>query len=246
MDKKEILNKLQYVLKGLELDEDRKRLLNDIITDLYDFADQGQNPDMTKYLTKENIPAATSEKIGGIKSQKTGTTSGKDYKVEIASDGTAKVNVPWTDTNTIYSAFKGASSSATGGTGLVPAPAQNDQTKYLRADGTWQTPPNTTYSKASTSTDGLMSKEDKSKLDGLILVPTGGSTGQVLKKTASGVAWQTDTNTTYSAANTSTLGLVKQAATVAALEGEDEIATVIARVNTLIANLKTAGIIANA
>lgn len=203
MDKKEILNKLQYVLTGLGLDDKRKRLLNEVITDLYDFADQGQNPDMTKYLTKDNVPAATSEKIGGIKSQKTGTTSGKDYKVEVASDGTAKVNVPWTDTNT-------------------------------------------TYAKATTSADGLMSKEDKSKLDGLILVPTGGSTGQVLKKTSDGVAWQADSNTTYGAANASTLGLVKQGATVAALEEADEIATVIARVNTLIANLKTAGIIANA
>lgn len=148
MDKKEILNKLKYVLKGLNLDEDRKRLFNDIIIDLYNFADQGQNPDMTKYLTKDNIPSATSEKIGGIKSQKTGTASDKDYKVEVASDGTAKVNVPWSDT-------------------------------------------------------------------------------------------------TYSAANTSTLGLVKQSENVTALEAEDEIATVIARVNTLIANLKTAGIIAN-
>ena len=203
MDKQEILNKLKYFLKGLGLDDNRKRLLNEVITDLYDFADQDQNPDMTKYLTKDNIPAATSEKIGGIKSQKTGTTSGKDYKVEVASDGTAKVNVPWTDTNT-------------------------------------------TYAKATASADGLMSKEDKSKLDGLILVPSGGSAGQVLKKTSNGVAWQADNNTTYSAATSSTLGLVKQGATVAALEEADEIATVIARVNTLIANLKTAGIIANA
>ena len=202
MNKTEICNKLQYVLKGIELDEDRKKLLNEVIMDLYDFADKGQNPDMTKYVLKDEMPAATTNKIGGIKSQKTGTTSGKDYKVEVASDGTAKVNVPWTDTNT-------------------------------------------TYTKATTSADGLMSKEDKSKLDGLILVPTGGTAGQVLKKTSSGVAWQADSNTTYSAANASTLGLVKQGATVAALESEDEIATVIARVNTLIANLKTAGIIAN-
>lgn len=202
MDKTELCNKLQYVLKGIELDEDRRKLLNEVIIDLYDFADKGQNPDMTKYVLKDEIPTATSNKVGGIKSQKTGTTSGKDYKVEVASDGTAKVNVPWTDTNT-------------------------------------------TYAKATTSADGLMSKEDKSKLDGLILVPTGGAAGQVLKKTSGGVAWQADSNTTYSAANASTLGLVKQGATVAALEAEDEIATVIARVNTLIANLKTAGIIAN-
>ncbi len=33
--------------------------------------------------------------------------------------------------------FTGASSSAAGSTGLVPAPAMGDQNKYLRADGTW-------------------------------------------------------------------------------------------------------------
>lgn len=58
------------------------------------------------------------------------------------------------------------------------------------------------------------------------------------------VPW-TDNNTTYNAANTTTLGLVKQAATVEALEENDEIATVISTVNTLISNLKTAGVVAN-
>ena len=38
---------------------------------------------------------------------------------------------------------------------------------YLRGDGTWATPPNTTYSNATTSTSGLMSNTDKSKLDGI-------------------------------------------------------------------------------
>ena len=58
------------------------------------------------------------------------------------------------------------------------------------------------------------------------------------------VPW-TDNNTTYNAANTTTLGLVKQAATVEALEEADEIATVISTVNALISNLKTAGVVAN-
>ena len=82
-----------------------------------------------------------------------------------ASDGTAT----WgNDNNTTYSAFKGATSSAAGGSGLVPAPAQGDNSsKYLKADGTWQTPPNTTYSNATSSTSGLMSSTDKAKLDGI-------------------------------------------------------------------------------
>lgn len=58
------------------------------------------------------------------------------------------------------------------------------------------------------------------------------------------VPW-TDNNTTYTAATSTKLGLVKQAATVEALEEADEIATVISTVNTLISNLKTAGVVAN-
>ena len=42
--------------------------------------------------------------------------------------------------------MKGATSSADGTAGLVPAPAAGSQaTKYLRADGTWRVPPDTKY-----------------------------------------------------------------------------------------------------
>ena len=37
--------------------------------------------------------------------------------------------------------MKGATASAAGTAGLVPAPAAGAQAKYLRGDGTWQTPP---------------------------------------------------------------------------------------------------------
>lgn len=63
--------------------------------------------------------------------------------------------------------MKAATTAAAGADGLVPAPAAGGQTKYLRGDGTWQTPPNTTYSPATASANGLMSKEDKIKLDGV-------------------------------------------------------------------------------
>jgi len=39
--------------------------------------------------------------------------------------------------------MSGASSSADGEIGLVPKPTKGNQNKYLRADGTWQTPPDT-------------------------------------------------------------------------------------------------------
>lgn len=48
-------------------------------------------------------------------------------------------------TDTTYEAMAGASATADGKSGLVPKPTKGNQTKYLRADGTWQTPPNTTY-----------------------------------------------------------------------------------------------------
>lgn len=60
-----------------------------------------------------------------------------------SADGTA---VWAADNNTTYSAFKAATASAAGGAGLVPAPAAGAQAKYLRADGSWQTPPDTKYS----------------------------------------------------------------------------------------------------
>ena len=128
-----------------------------------------------------------------------------------SSDGTAQ----WgNDNNTTYSAFKGATSSAAGGSGLVPAPAATNATQYLRGDGTWATPPDTKYNNASTSSAGLMSSGDKAKLDGIAAnannyahptsagnkhIPAGGSAGQILRWSADGTAqWGNDNNTTYS------------------------------------------------
>ena len=82
------------------------------------------------------------------------------------SDITA-LGIPGSDTNTTYSVFKGATATAAGGSGLVPAPASGQNTRYLRGDGTWQTPPNTTYNVATDEANGLMSAADKAKLDGI-------------------------------------------------------------------------------
>ncbi len=60
------------------------------------------------YLT--SIPAATSSSYGGI--QIGYTTSGKNYAVQL-SNGKAYVNVPWTDTNTTYTAGTNISISGT-------------------------------------------------------------------------------------------------------------------------------------
>jgi hypothetical protein len=83
----------------------------------------------------------------------------------VAKSDITGLGIPAQDTT--YNAFKGASASAAGGTGLVPAPAKGDQAKFLKADGTWGTPENTTYEEATTSTAGLMSSADKTKLNGI-------------------------------------------------------------------------------
>lgn len=77
------------------------------------------------------------------------------------------------DTNTTYGNMKGATSSANGSSGLVPAPSSGKQTSFLRGDGTWVTPTNTTYGVATTTSNGLMSKEDKTKLNIYPTLPTG-------------------------------------------------------------------------
>ena len=71
-----------------------------------------------------------------------------------SSDGTA---VWGTDNNTTYSNMSGASSSAAGKAGLVPAPSAGASNRYLRSDGTWQVPPdtNTTYSTGNATTAGI-------------------------------------------------------------------------------------------
>ena len=51
-------------------------------------------------LTDDLPTQATSTKLGLVKSSTTGTAANRDYNVEVNSDGTMKVNVPWTDTDT--------------------------------------------------------------------------------------------------------------------------------------------------
>ena len=89
-----------------------------------------------------------------------------------SADGTA---VWGSDNNTTYSKFKGATSDAAGGDGLVPAPAKGAQGQFLRGDGTWATPTDHTYSTmtgASSSADGA---------SGLVPKPAAGSQSKFLR-----------------------------------------------------------------
>lgn len=63
----------------------------------------------------------------------------------------------------------GAGSETDGAAGLVPQPVAGAAGRFLRADGTWVTPPNdnTEYEKATNTADGLESKEHFIKVEGI-------------------------------------------------------------------------------
>ena len=67
------------------------------------------------------------------------------YKITVDSLGhvSAATTVAKGDLTGIIGNFGAASASAAGSTGLVPAPAKGDQTKFLRADGKWIVPTDT-------------------------------------------------------------------------------------------------------
>lgn len=136
---------------------------------------------------------ATSDKLGLVKIGY--SANGKNYPVVLDGNGKMYVNVPWTDTNTTYTNMGAASASAAGAAGLVPAPAAGKQTSFLRGDGTWVVPTNTTYGLASTTANGLLRQLN-------------GSTSSFMRGDGT---WATPPNTTYAVANESTDGLMAAA-----------------------------------
>lgn len=93
-------------------------------------------------------------------------------------------------TNTTYGVV------STSAAGLAPK-RDGSTSKFLRADGTWAVPPdnNTVYTHPTSS--------------GNKHIPSGGSSGQILRWSADGTAvWGNDNNTTYSNATTSAAGLM--------------------------------------
>ena len=116
-----------------------------------------------------------------------------------SADGTATWGA---DNNTTYGPMTGATASAAGTQGLVPAPAAGAQVKYLRGDGTWVTPTNTTYSAMTGATADAAGKQ------GLVPAPAAGTQAKYLRGDGT---WQTPPNTTYGVATASTNGLMAAA-----------------------------------
>jgi len=122
------LVKVGYTESGknypVELDADDKMFVNVPWTD-----------------TNTTYSQATSSTLGLIKIGY--TESGKNYPIELNTSGQAYVNVPWEDTT--YSVFTGATTTAAGTSGLVPAPTSGQSTRYLCSDGEWSIPTGTIY-----------------------------------------------------------------------------------------------------
>ena len=134
-----------------------------------------------------------------------------------------------TPPNTTYSTMKGATSSAAGSTGLVPAPAAGKHTSFLRGDGTWVVPTNTTYSNmtgASTSAAGKA---------GLVPAPSAGAATRYLRSDGT---WSVppDTNTTYTL---SSFGITATAAELNKLDGVTTTATELNYVDGVTSNIQT-------
>jgi hypothetical protein len=119
--------------------------------------------------------------------------------------------------NNTYEIMLGATSLVDGAPGLVPQPLIANELQFLRGNGTWATPTDTTYGIATEETAGLV-EIAHAKLTTNPTIETASDTenryyGVRLNNNNQmivNVPW-VDTNTTYSKATTSTLGLVETA-----------------------------------
>lgn len=107
----------------------------------------------------------------------------------VAKADITALGIPAQDTT--YSNMAAATASAAGKAGLVPAPAAGKQASFLRGDGSWVVPESTTYADATTSTHGLMSAADKTKLNG---VATGAQVNKIESVKVNGTALTIDSS----------------------------------------------------
>ena len=155
---------------------------------------RGIQDNLTSTATDQSLSANQGRVLKGLVDGKAASSHTHKYASGFSVSGTT-VTVSYgdgtsstfktQDTNTTYGVFGKATADAAGSTGLVPAPAAGAQSKFLRADGTWQTPTNTTYGNFGGSTASAAGTA------GLVPGPGSNVLNQYLKSTGTWgqVAW---------------------------------------------------------
>ena len=121
-----------------------------------DSVDHATNADTATYATK----ASQDSQGQTINSTYIKNVSVNGRTVTFTKGNGSTFSITTQDTNTTYTNMKGATSSAAGTAGLVPAPAAGDQTDFLRGDGTWAQPSKATN--ADTATYAKKAGQDSS------------------------------------------------------------------------------------
>ena len=168
--------------------------------------------DTTGTITTQDTTygAATSSVFGLVKTGSNITNSSGTISLTKDNVVSALGYTPPT-TNTTYSVFGAASASAAGSNGLVPAPAAGKQTSFLRGDGTWVVPTNTTYSAG----EGIGLSGTTFSNSGVRSI-TAGSTANVLSVNTGGT---TTSITINNVANASSATNATQLATARTIDG---------------------------
>ena len=154
----------------------------------YTSAEKTKLSGIAEGANKYTHPTYTAQKSGLYKVT-VDATGHVSAATAVAKADITGLGIPAQDTT--YSNMTAATASAAGKAGLVPAPAAGKQASFLRGDGTWVVPTNTTYADATTSTHGLMSAADKTKLDG---VATGAQANKIESVKVNGTALTIDSS----------------------------------------------------
>lgn len=120
-------------VQGFTMSKDELSYLLGIIWDTFQKAQSG------KGLSTEDFTSALKTKLEGIATgAQVNVLEGVKLNNTALSISGKAVNIP---------VFGGANASSNGTVGAVPAPTKGNQDKYLKADGSWSSPPdnNTTY-----------------------------------------------------------------------------------------------------
>lgn len=137
---------------------------------IYEFTDQvarDRNVNLDKKVTtlNENQDKALKEEIERAKGIEQAINDAKLDKEEGKGLSTNDFTDYYKDKIDNPGLFSGATEEHDGTPGMVPGPLAGQQDLFFKGDGSWAMPHDTTYENATQTQAGLMSKDDKKKLD---------------------------------------------------------------------------------